>query len=567
MSEQSSKSTPPWGELRSKDALVKRVKHASAHFDAWIASLLARLVSIVEGTSIAANPRMAAWLDALRSPTSQPDSTVGIVTHADQPPNSTQVSAVSPQAVRLLSIGARTGLVILIALVLVWVWPRGGGGSTSRAAARNTPTPTATNPLAIIHPANMGGDEAASKQPAVVSALENAAEEAPMVVVHALPGSQLFDANQADDGENQDKLEIDAIAMAAGPPLVADMESETAAPANEQVDEVVLIDADMAGSERKRGIEPTPVAPFINIVSTISFDFTPTPIPQPTSNAPATPTPAPIRLEPGRLWSNFAPSPDGDHFWVERPLPPFVRGQLASPNYQFGSTAGGRYRIHHGMDISDPIGTPVRAAVTGEVVHAGPDDPELLGPYNNFYGNAVVIRLDRRLPVAGGEMDVFLLYGHLSEALVEKGQRVQPDDIVGRVGMTGIAIGPHLHVEMRLGANTYEHSVNPYLWVQPKDKTGAVAVRLLTADGRTWPGARLSLARFEGGKAVWARVIDTYNDNETITPDPMWGENGAMGSVPPGAYVLVGNVNGERVRAELTVEPGKTTFVELRTQQ
>jgi murein DD-endopeptidase MepM/ murein hydrolase activator NlpD len=244
-----------------------------------------------------------------------------------------------------------------------------------------------------------------------------------------------------------------------------------------------------------------------------------------------------------------------------------VRGQLASPNYQFGSTAGGRYRIHHGMDISDPMGTPIRAAVTGEVVHAGWDDPELLGPYNGFYGNAVVIRLDQRLPVAGGEMDVYVLYGRLSETLVEKGQRVQPDDIVGRVGMSGIAIGPHLHVEMRLGANTYEHSVNPYLWVQPKDKSGAVAVRLLTADGRTWPRARLSLARFEGGKAVWARVIETYSDNENITPDPMWGENGAMGSVPPGYYVLVGNVNGERVRAELTVESGKTTFVELRTQQ
>jgi murein DD-endopeptidase MepM/ murein hydrolase activator NlpD len=546
---------------------MQQAKRASAHFDVWIANLLARLVSMVEGTSMAANPRMAAWLDALRSPAGHADSTAGIVTHADQAPNSTSASTVSPRAVRLLSMGARTGLVIFIALVLAWVWPRGDGGATSRAAARNTPPPTATSSLAIINPANMGGSEAPLKQPAVVSALENAAEEAPMVVVHALPGSQLFDAGQTNDGESPDELEIDAIAMAAGPPLVADMESETVPASAEQADEVVLIDADMAGAERKRGVEPTPIAPFIKIVSTISFDFTPTPVPQPTSDAPPTPTPAPIRLEPGRLWSNFAPSTDGDHFWVERPLPPFVRGQLASPNYQFGSTAGGRYRIHHGMDISDPMGTPIRAAVTGEVVHAGWDDPELLGPYNGFYGNAVVIRLDQRLPVAGGEMDVYVLYGHLSETLVEKGQRVQPDDIVGRVGMSGIAIGPHLHVEMRLGANTYEHSVNPYLWVQPKDKSGAVAVRLLTADGRTWPRARLSLARFEGGKAVWARVIETYSDNENITPDPMWGENGAMGSVPPGYYVLVGNVNGERVRAELTVESGKTTFVELRTQQ
>ncbi len=102
--------------------------------------------------------------------------------------------------------------------------------------------------------------------------------------------------------------------------------------------------------------------------------------------------------------------------------------------------------------------------------------------------------------------------------------------------------------------------------MQPLDDAGAVAVRLLTADGRTWPGARLTLARFENGRAVWARLIETYRDNETIGPDPSWGENGAMGSVPPGYYVLVGNVNGQQVRAELTVEAGKTTFVELRTE-
>lgn len=131
--------------------------------------------------------------------------------------------------------------------------------------------------------------------------------------------------------------------------------------------------------------------------------------------------------------------------------------------------------------------------------------------------------------------------------------------------MTGIAIGPHLHVEMRLGLNDYEHSVNPYLWVEPMDGGGAVAVRLLSEDGRTWPGARLTLARFEGGRAVWARVIETYHNDELIGPDPAWGENGAMGSVPPGSYVLVGSVNGRQVRTDITVEAGKTTFVELRT--
>jgi hypothetical protein len=147
------------------------------------------------------------------------------------------------------------------------------------------------------------------------------------------------------------------------------------------------------------------------------------------------------------------------------------------------------------------------------------------------------------------------------------GQHVEPKDVVGLVGMTGIAIGPHLHIEMRLGSNTYQHSVNPYLWMQPEPGTGAVAVRILTADGRTWAGAKVSIARFEGGRSTWGRQIETYLDTENIGPDPVWGENGAMGSVPAGYYLLVGNVNGESLRAEFYVRPGETSFIELRTRQ
>ncbi len=94
-----------------------------------------------------------------------------------------------------------------------------------------------------------------------------------------------------------------------------------------------------------------------------------------------------------------------------------------------------------------------------------------------------------------------------------------------------------------------------------------VAVRLLTGDGRTWAGAKISIARFEGGKAVWKRQIETYLDTENIGPDPAWGENGAMGDVPAGYYYLIGNVNGESVRAEFEVKACETTFIEVRTQQ
>jgi murein DD-endopeptidase MepM/ murein hydrolase activator NlpD len=313
--------------------------------------------------------------------------------------------------------------------------------------------------------------------------------------------------------------------------------------------------------------------PKVEIVPAVGVRFTPTPLPPPTPTPTPQPQPTPAWVAsgtaPGRLWSSFAPLPPerNDHFWMQNPFSEAVPNTMASPNYQFGSTAGNRYRPHHGLDISNPLGTPVQAGVTGEVIHAGPDDPTLLGPYNNFYGQTVVIRLDQRLPVAGGHLDVFVLYGHLNEVLIGEGQRVQPTDVVGLVGMTGIAIGPHLHVEVRLGANTYAHNVNPYLWMKPAVGRGVVAVRLLTGDGRTWAGAKISIARFEGGKAVWARQIETYLDTENIGPDPAWGENGAMGDVPAGYYYLIGNVNGESVRAEFEVRAGETTFVEVRTQQ
>jgi murein DD-endopeptidase MepM/ murein hydrolase activator NlpD len=310
--------------------------------------------------------------------------------------------------------------------------------------------------------------------------------------------------------------------------------------------------------------------PKVQIVPAVGYQPPPTPeppTPTPAATQIASPTPPPSG--PGRLWSTFVPLPpaQSDHFWVGNPFEGFAGNRFASPSYQFGSTAGNRYRPHHGIDISNPSGSPVQAAVTGEVVHAGLDDPDILGPYPNFYGKAVVIRLEQRLPVAGGELDVFVLYGHLSEVRVTVGQRVAPNDVVGAVGMTGIAIGPHLHLEMRLGENTYSHSVNPYLWTQPAPGNGAVAVRVLTADGRTWAGAKVSIARFEGGKAVWARQIETYLDTENIGPDPAWGENGAMGDVPAGYYYAIATVNGENLRSEFTVNAGQTAFVELRTQQ
>lgn len=477
--------------------------------------------------------------------------------------------AQAPILHNVLPLATRVGFAGIVVIILWWSWPAQSHftGFADRVVTTPTPLNLNTTTLNILNPANLVGVQQATAPvtdtalPSIVtlpnSATNNsvAAQPDSAQTANLSPTLAAPNTNELAANGQQPVLESEAPPV-AGAGTQADMVLvPTAAPTLAATDEPPIAAADL---------------PQIKILPAFGLDDAP-PTPMP-----ATPTPGllptsvalQLPLQPGRLWSTFTPPSSGnDHFWVARPFIPSVPNQLASPSYQFGSTAGDHYRIHHGADIANVMGTPVLAAVDGEVVHAGPDDKTLLGPYNNFYGNSVVIRLDRRLGVAGGKLDVYLLYGHLSQVNVALGQRVHPADVIGQVGMTGIAIGPHLHVEMRLGANTYQHSINPYLWLEPLDGTGAVAVRLLTADGRTLPGVGLTLARFDNGIATWARLIETYHDAENIGPDPAWGENGAMDGVPAGSYILVGAVNGESIRTNLTVRAGETSFVEIRTKQ
>jgi murein DD-endopeptidase MepM/ murein hydrolase activator NlpD len=89
-------------------------------------------------------------------------------------------------------------------------------------------------------------------------------------------------------------------------------------------------------------------------------------------------------------------------------------------------------RRHTGLDFPEPVGTPVRAAGAGTVAFAGYND--------GGYGNLVVIT--HRL---GFET----WYAHLSAVAVGAGAPVVAGTVVGAVGATGHATGPHLHFEVR----------------------------------------------------------------------------------------------------------------------
>jgi murein DD-endopeptidase MepM/ murein hydrolase activator NlpD len=92
------------------------------------------------------------------------------------------------------------------------------------------------------------------------------------------------------------------------------------------------------------------------------------------------------------------------------------------------------WRAHKGVDFAAPSGTPVLAAGVGKVVFAGKQ---------GGYGNVVILQ-------HGGAYST--VYAHLSRFApgMKPGARVSQSDVVGYVGMTGWATGPHLHYEFRV---------------------------------------------------------------------------------------------------------------------
>ncbi len=91
-----------------------------------------------------------------------------------------------------------------------------------------------------------------------------------------------------------------------------------------------------------------------------------------------------------------------------------------------------RYKAHRGVDYAASTGTPVVAAGDGKVIKSG---------YDRFNGHHVFIEH------GGG---ITTKYIHFSKRKVKKGQRVRQGQLIGLVGQTGLAAGPHLHYEFLL---------------------------------------------------------------------------------------------------------------------
>jgi murein DD-endopeptidase MepM/ murein hydrolase activator NlpD len=117
-----------------------------------------------------------------------------------------------------------------------------------------------------------------------------------------------------------------------------------------------------------------------------------------------------------------------------------VEGRLMSPFGGRTDPFSGEGAIHTGVDLEAAMGTPVRAAGDGIVVHAD---------WESGYGRLIIVD-------HGNGVQTY--YGHLSSYDVVAGQEVRRGDVIARSGASGRVTSPHLHYEVRLGGTP----VNPY---------------------------------------------------------------------------------------------------------
>lgn len=104
-------------------------------------------------------------------------------------------------------------------------------------------------------------------------------------------------------------------------------------------------------------------------------------------------------------------------------------------------------KLHQGIDIAAPVGTPILASAGGQVTLAGWN--------NGGYGNLIEIKHPD---------GSFTRYAHNSRLLVKAGDLVEQGQLIAMMGSTGRSTGPHCHFELHTPA---QGAVNPIAYLQP----------------------------------------------------------------------------------------------------
>lgn len=117
-------------------------------------------------------------------------------------------------------------------------------------------------------------------------------------------------------------------------------------------------------------------------------------------------------------------------------------------SFRWTSGYGPRWgRMHEGVDMAGPVGTPIYSTADGVVSFAG---------WSSGYGRLIKIRHANGIETR---------YAHLNAIRVEVGQRVSRGERIGDMGNSGRSTGPHLHYEIRVGGE----ALNPMIYIRAGD--------------------------------------------------------------------------------------------------
>jgi len=165
--------------------------------------------------------------------------------------------------------------------------------------------------------------------------------------------------------------------------------------------------------------------------------------------------------------------------WI--PFPKGTSGLVYTSGYGMRlSPTSGQYRMHSGIDIAGPVGSPIITPISGMVSSAGDD--------GDGYGYKVVI--------TSGQLK--MLFGHMDrQPPVSVGQQLQAGTVIGGLGNSGQSTGPHLHWNVYVNGST----VNPVDW------TKANPPQVGTAGARNNPNTRPLDQESEGGININRRIM------------------------------------------------------------
>jgi murein DD-endopeptidase MepM/ murein hydrolase activator NlpD len=185
-------------------------------------------------------------------------------------------------------------------------------------------------------------------------------------------------------------------------------------------------------------------------------------------------------------------------------------------------------KMHNGIDIGAPGGTPIYASAAGTVFRAD---------YSNSYGNVVYIRHANGWSTRYAHMQKF-------GPGISTGVQVQQGQLIGYVGNTGASKGNHLHFEMRTGSNYDSPTVDPAQYIGAASEIKAIEASVKLEDGATMDGSIEGFNTFTGAPesmqptdkvlTVGGRTIVIKNEQNEETFDPSHNiDNVNRGTVDP----------------------------------